>query len=281
MADQDDNPLSIGSFFSAFLKKKPEAVEKIAIKLDMEITGVVKNWRHFAIELNVAPEVIESLKWYVTFSPTTTVFDNLEFTKPDLTIGTLKEVFTNMGRNDLKRLLDRVFKAEDDGKKVTTVLDKFPLTDIALGLDRFKGPTANWEDFAMHEMIGVAKNRGDLQEFKTPLLENPTARIFKLLESKRPLLTLGELYDVLISDSVKRVRTAKRLIDPNVVESSWRGRLVKKVIVPESNLFRKISCDLNRRVPGTGDWKTVAWKLRIPYQDYIRYATSEGKPSPT
>ena len=73
----------------------------------MEITGVVKNWRHFAIELNVAPEVIESLKWYVTFSPTTTVFDNLEFTKPDLTIGTLKEVFTNMGRNDLKRLLDR------------------------------------------------------------------------------------------------------------------------------------------------------------------------------
>ena len=109
----------------------------------------------------------------------------------------------------------KVFKAEDDGKKVTTVLDKFPLTDIALGLDRFKGPTANWEDFAMHEMIGVAKNRGDLQEFKTPLLENPTARIFKLLESKRPLLTLGELYDVLISDSVKRVRTAKRLIDPN------------------------------------------------------------------
>ena len=56
---------------------------------------------------------------------------------------------------------------------------------------------------------------------------------------------------------------------------------MKKVIVPESNLFRKISCDLNRRVPGTGDWKTVAWKLGIPYQDYIRYATSEGKPSPT
>ena len=66
----------------------------------------MKNWRHFARELNVAPEVIESLKWYGTFSPTANVFDNLEFTKPDLAISTLKEVFTNIGRNDLKQLLD-------------------------------------------------------------------------------------------------------------------------------------------------------------------------------
>lgn len=97
----------LGSLFSAFEKSKPEAVEKIAIKLDMEISRVVKNWRHFAKELNVGPDVIESLKWYGTFSPTTNVFDNLEFTKPDLTIGMLKEVFTNIGRNDLKQLLDR------------------------------------------------------------------------------------------------------------------------------------------------------------------------------
>ncbi|CAH3138407.1 unnamed protein product [Pocillopora meandrina] len=281
MASQCDNTISIGSLFSAFEKSKPEAVEKIAIKLDMEISRVVKNWRHFAKELNVGPDVIESLKWYGTFSPTTNVFDNLEFTKPDLTIGMLKEVFTNIGRNDLKQLLDRVFKLEDDGKKVITALNKVLLSDIALGLDRFGGPTANWEDFAMHEMIGVAKNRGDLQQFGSPLLENPTARIFQHLESKGRHLTLGELYDVLISDSVKRVRTAKRLIDPNVVESSWRSRLVKKVIVPESSLFRKISCDLNRRVPGTGDWKTMAWKLGIPYEDYIGYETREGKPSPT
>lgn len=56
---------------------------------------------------------------------------------------------------------------------------------------------------------------------------------------------------------------------------------MKTVIAPESDLLREISRDLNRKVPGTGDWKTVAWKLGIPYQDYIRYATSEGKPSPT
>ena len=109
----------------------------------------------------------------------------------------------------------KVFKLEDDGKEVITALNKVLLSDIALGLDRFGGPTANWEDFAMHEMIGVAKNRGDLQQFGSPLLENPTARIFRHLESKGRQLTLGELYDVLISDSVKRVRTAKRLIDPN------------------------------------------------------------------
>ena len=89
------------------MKLRPEAVEKITTRLDMEITMAVKNWRHFARELNVAPEVIESLKWYGTFSPTANVFDKLEFTKPVLTISTLKEVFTNIRRNDLKQLLDR------------------------------------------------------------------------------------------------------------------------------------------------------------------------------
>ena len=63
------------------MKLRPEAVEKITVRLDMEITRAVKNWRHFARELNVAPEVIESLKWYGTFSPTANVYDNLEFTK--------------------------------------------------------------------------------------------------------------------------------------------------------------------------------------------------------
>ena len=88
------------------MKRKPEAVDKITMRLDMEITRAVKNWRHFARELKVAPEVIESLKWYGSFSPTANVFDNLEFTKPDLTIGTLKKVFTDIGRKDLKQLLD-------------------------------------------------------------------------------------------------------------------------------------------------------------------------------
>ena len=94
------------SLFSAFMKLRPEAVEKITKRLDMEITRAVKNWRHFARELNVAPEVIESLKWYGTFSPTNNVFDSLEVAKPDLTIGKLKKVFTDIGRKDLKELLD-------------------------------------------------------------------------------------------------------------------------------------------------------------------------------
>ena len=97
----------LGSLFFAFMKRKPEAVEMITMKLDIETTKVDRNWRHFARKLNVGEKVIESLKCYGTFSPTANVFDNLEFTKPDLTISTLKEVFTNIGRNDLKQLLDR------------------------------------------------------------------------------------------------------------------------------------------------------------------------------
>ena len=109
----------------------------------------------------------------------------------------------------------KVFKQDDDEKKVTTVLDKVPLRDIALGLDRFGRPTANWEDFAVHKMIGIAKNKGELHQFGSPLFENPTAQLFQLLEKKIPNLTLGELYDVLSSDLVNRRRTAERLIDPN------------------------------------------------------------------
>ena len=73
----------------------------------------------------------------------------------------------------------------------------------------------NWKDFAMHEMIGIAKNEGELRQFRSPLSENPKAQLFQLLEMKIPHLPLGELYNALSSDSVQRRRTAKRLIDPN------------------------------------------------------------------
>ena len=74
---------------------------------------------------------------------------------------------------------------------------------------------ANWKGFAMHEMIGIAENEGELHQFESPLSENPTAQLFQLLGMKIPHLTLGELYNVLSSDEVKRHSTAKRLIDPN------------------------------------------------------------------
>ena len=86
------------------------------------------------------------------------------------------------------------------------------MSAIALGLNRFEGDIANWEKFALHEMIGVVKNKGKLHHFSSPLLKDPTTRLFYLLEMERPQLELGELHDVL--RSVKRVSTAKRLIDP-------------------------------------------------------------------
>ena len=97
----------LGSLFSDFMKRKPEAVEEIAMKLDMEKTLAAKNWRHFARKLNIEERFIECLRWYGYFSPTLKVFDSLEGTKPDFTVGTLKQVFKDIGRNDLKKLLDK------------------------------------------------------------------------------------------------------------------------------------------------------------------------------
>ena len=96
----------LGSFFSAFKKRKPEAVEMITMRLEIETTRVDWNCRDFARELNVGARVIESLRCYGTFSPNTNVFDYLQSTKTDLTIGTLKRVFTDIGRNNLKELLN-------------------------------------------------------------------------------------------------------------------------------------------------------------------------------
>lgn len=56
---------------------------------------------------------------------------------------------------------------------------------------------------------------------------------------------------------------------------------MKTVIAPESDLLRGISSDLNRKVPGTGDWKTVASKFEIPYDDYIQFGNRKEKRSPT
>lgn len=151
---------------------------------------------------------------------------------------------------------------------------------IALGLDRSRGATANWEDFASHESIGIVA-KGELHQFGTPLSDNPTAKLFQYLETNKPQLKLGELYDVLRSDAVKRVSTAHRLSDAKVEESSWRGRLVKDVIVPESELLRKICNDLNREVIGTGGWKKVAANLGIPYDVYREFEKPREKQSPT
>ena len=81
------------------MKRKPEAVEMITMKLDIETTKADRNWRHFARKLNVGEKVIESLKCYGTFSPTANAFDYLQSSKPDLTIGTLKQVFTDIEAN--------------------------------------------------------------------------------------------------------------------------------------------------------------------------------------
>ena len=205
----------------------------------------------------------------------------MESTKPELTIGTLRQVFTDIERNDLKELLDEDFKPEDYKKKVTTVLDKFPLEGIAVGLDRFGGPVANWKNFAKHEMIGIAENEGELHQFESSLSENPTAQLFQYLGIVQPNLKLGKLYDVLSSDSVNRPGTANRLKDLNVAEFSWRDRLVTEVIVPESELLRKISSDFNREVRRTGDWKTVASQLGIKYDYYIHFENRREKRSPT
>ena len=56
---------------------------------------------------------------------------------------------------------------------------------------------------------------------------------------------------------------------------------MKTVIAPESDLLRGISSDLNRKVSGTGDWKTVASKFEIPYDDYIQFENRKEKRSPT
>lgn len=53
------------------------------------------------------------------------------------------------------------------------------------------------------------------------------------------------------------------------------------VIVPESELLRKISNDLNRKVHGVGDWKTVASKLKIPHEVYSQFVSRAEKRSPT
>lgn len=54
---------------------------------------------------------------------------------------------------------------------------------------------------------------------------------------------------------------------------------MKEVIHPESDLLRKISSDL--RVYGTGDWKTVAYELGIPYEEYSHFGNLKKKRSPT
>ena len=56
---------------------------------------------------------------------------------------------------------------------------------------------------------------------------------------------------------------------------------MKEVIQPESDLLRKISSDLNRKVHGPGGLGEVAEGLGIPSEKYIWFGVRGEKKSPT
>ena len=55
------------------------------------------------------------------------------------------------------------------------------------------------------------------------------------------------------------------------------------MITPESDLLRKLSNNLNHEVPGTGNWRKLAFELGIPREKYDQFESPQGqeKPSPT
>ena len=86
------------------MEHRPGILEKIVKRLDREMKAV-KNWRHFAWELNVDASVIEQWNWYGNFSPTIRVFEHLDAVQPDLTVLKVKNALRDIGREDLRDCL--------------------------------------------------------------------------------------------------------------------------------------------------------------------------------
>ena len=86
------------------LREKPGVIEELALCLDKKMR-LIPNWKHLSRELKIDAEVITVLEQYTDISPTIRLFEYLEITRPELTIQQLKQVLSEIGRNDLFSLL--------------------------------------------------------------------------------------------------------------------------------------------------------------------------------
>ncbi|PFX26581.1 Kinesin light chain [Stylophora pistillata] len=232
---------------------------------------LIPNWRRLASKLKVDSDDIRRLEQYHHFSPTIRLFEYLEQNQPDLTMRHLKDAFLEIKRNDLFGSLTTE-ASFDDSEKVKDVIKAGLLDEIALALDGSSLILSNWKTLA----VSLGVSREACRELERQSMESPTGKLFQYLATSVPEMKLSSLKEAL--RSVERKDLINFLQEQNIGDDE----LLKNVIIPGSELYEKMTQELNCEGPCIKNWTHVASKLEIPSDVYQNFADfKQTRKSPT
>ncbi|XP_044174897.1 uncharacterized protein LOC114953099 isoform X2 [Acropora millepora] len=236
-------------------------LEGLSRCLDKEYKyGRYQCWKHIAEYFGIDEEMYQSFRDSEIVSPTEEMFEHLQTTDTEMTIGTLKEKLRSVERLDVIDVLVECQKTDcsvNDGTSVCSLFDSNPdiIGRIAFLLDRQKLGLKNWVQLAGKLDIP----RKVSKSFETCNTDNPTEELFKYLKTRSPGMKVEDLNTHL--EAMQRPDVVK------VIKGSTEGKSVSfiKDLVKDVFLMEKL-CELLNRKPGTNKvpwWKELGALLSI------------------
>lgn len=199
-----------------------DLLQGISRHLDKEYKyGNCQCWKHAAEQFGIEVQEYQNFKCSQVHSPTEVMFEYLETSKPDITIGDLKDKLHNIGRQDVIDVILKCDQADCDDTYVCSLFDNNSdvIGEMAFLLDMQKVGLKNWSKLAAE--LGIS--RKVFKTFGTNNSTNPTQTLFELLTIKFPWLTIqelvGHLEDMERHDVANAVRSSKKVSEDSLVKA--------------------------------------------------------------
>lgn len=169
-----------------------ELLEGLGKYLDKESKcKEIKCWKHLCEYFEVEAKTYEDFTHSQEHSPTEDLFEFLNQKPKEFTVGKLKEKLSHIERSDVAGVLSDF----DDEIPVGSLFDSHPeaIAKIAFSLDKKKPGKRNWKDLA--DAFDVPRSHSD--NFGESIDDNPTKDLFEYLKVTEPLLTIGNIRELL------------------------------------------------------------------------------------
>ncbi|XP_022806783.1 uncharacterized protein LOC111343857 [Stylophora pistillata] len=258
-----------------------ELLEALCRSLDKEYKyGQCKYWKHLAEHFHISEQEYQRFEYQPVLSPTELMFEYLQTSDPDVTIGCLKDGLRQIQRLDVINVLILHEKCDpaalNDETLVSSLFDSDPdiIGEIAYLLDIQKSGVKKWSDLA--PKLNIPRNI--FRKFENCYAGNPTEKMFEVVKVHYPNLTVGELIDHLKAlkrrDVIKAIEKSTRVTKKSVI----------KELVADVDIMEEV-CDLlnqKTRTTTVSGLKQLGKRLKIKTETLDDLLpTQEENKSPT
>jgi len=223
-----------------------ELLEGLSRSLDKEYkNGVCKCWKHIAEHFDIERDDYQNFRCNQVHSPTEAMFDYLESSRPETTIGKVKEGLQSIGIQDVVDVLIEYQNSNqtlNDETLMSSLFDSYPdvTGKMAFLLDRQKVGLKNW----YHLAVKLKIPRNTIKTFGTSNSENPTKRLFEILKVHKRNFTQMPIVEL-----ISRLENMERRDVINVIHKSTKvtdGSLIKD-LMGDVNIMDDVHNLLNQK----------------------------------